>query len=259
VSFSNQSTGRSRRLFRHRTQAENVILLCESLYCARASIWAGRSAFSQMIKSPRVDQRLSVAGPARRAVLRGYGPYSGMRLMATTSKPTQSLAVLFCDIEGTSGLMAREGDLVVADLLRAFFENAGRLAVEHHCGFMKFIGDAFIAAFDDADRWLPFAFAVQNVTESDPVISDYHFGLRFSLHFGDVVFIETSYGKDIFGEDINIAARLNDLAGPGQVVISQAALRRLSAGQQASVGPSETVRIRKVGDIQIHRLPLTVP
>ena len=139
------------------------------------------------------------------------------------------------------------------------FENAGRLATEHHCTFMKFIGDAFLATFDKADQVLPFASAVQAVTESDPNIRDYHIGLRFSLHFGDVLCIETSYGKDILGEDINIAARLNDLAAPGQMVISQAALQRLSDNQKTLVGPSETARIRKAGDIQIHRFPLTAP
>ena len=46
-------------------------------------------------------------------------------------KLKQHLAVVFCDIAGTSQLMALEGDLVVADLLRAFFENAGRLGTDH--------------------------------------------------------------------------------------------------------------------------------
>jgi adenylate cyclase len=174
--------------------------------------------------------------------------------METSTK--QSLAVLFCDIVGTSQLMASEGDLVVAKLLRAFFENAGRLAAEHHCAFLKFIGDAFLAAFDRADQVLPFASAVMNVTESDPIIRDHHLGLRFSVHFGDVLFIETSYGKDILGEDINIAARLNDLAAPAQIVISDAALQRLPVSQQQVVGPSETAAIRKAGHIRFHRLSL---
>ena len=130
-----------------------------------------------------------------------------------SSNPTQSLAVLFCDIVGTTGLMAREGDLIVANLLRAFFENAGRLATEHHCSFMKFIGDAFLATFDKADQVLPFALAVQNVTESDVIIRDHHIGLRFSLHFGDVLCIETSYGKDILGQDINVDVVANDREG----------------------------------------------
>jgi len=174
--------------------------------------------------------------------------------MDTSSK--QSVAVLFCDIVGTSKLVASEGDLVVANLLRAFFENAGRLAAEHHCAFLKFIGDAFLAAFDSADQVLPFASAVVSVTESDPIIRDHHLGLRFSLHFGDVLCIETSYGKDILGEDINIAGRLNDLAAAGQIVISDVALQRLPVSQQQGVGPIETASIRRAGDIRFRRLRL---
>jgi class 3 adenylate cyclase len=80
--------------------------------------------------------------------------------------------------------------------------------------------------------------------------------LRFSLHFGDVLCIETSYGKDILGEDINIAARLNDLAAAGQIVISDAALQRLPVSQQQGVDPSETASIRRAGDFRFHRLRL---
>ena len=152
--------------------------------------------------------------------------------------------------------MAREGDLAVASLVRAFFENAGRLAREHHCGLMKFIGDGFIAAFDHADQALAFASAVQNITKSDAGISIYQIRLRFSLHFGDVLCIETSYGRDILGHDINTAARLNDLAAPGQLVISHAALQRLPTKQQVGVGPSETVNLKQVGAFQIHRVDL---
>jgi len=80
--------------------------------------------------------------------------------------------------------------------------------------------------------------------------------LRFSLHFGDVLCIETSYGKDILGEDINIAGRLNDLAAAGQIVISDVALQRLPVSQQQGVGPIETASIRRAGDIRFRRLRL---
>ena len=175
-----------------------------------------------------------------------------------TSNLKQSLAMVFCDIAGTSQLMASEGDLVIANLLRAFFENAGRLATEHHCSLIKFIADGFIAAFDSVDQVLPFASAVQNVVATDPSIRGYHIGLRFSLHFGEVLCIETSYGKDIYGDNVNIVARLNDLSTADQIVISHAALQRLPTTQQALAGPRETVRIKTAGDIQIHRFALTI-
>jgi adenylate cyclase len=174
-------------------------------------------------------------------------------------KLKQHLAVVFCDIAGTSQLMAREGDLVVADLLRAFFENAGRLGTQHHCELIKFIGDGFIAAFENASEVLPFFSAVQNLADTEPSIRGRQIRFQFSLHFGEVLCIETSYGKDILGDHVNIAARLNDLAEPGQIVISHVALEQMPAAQRALAGPSETAHVKAAGGIQIHRLALAVP
>ena len=45
----------------------------------------------------------------------------------------KSLALVFCDIVGSTRLIARVGDLVVATVLREFREQAGRLAKDNHC------------------------------------------------------------------------------------------------------------------------------
>src|ERR1700730_18579943 len=50
-----------------------------------------------------------------------------------TSNLRQPLAVVFCDIAGTSHLIAREGDLVTSTVLHDFFELSGRLSKEHDC------------------------------------------------------------------------------------------------------------------------------
>lgn len=168
----------------------------------------------------------------------------------------RSLAVVFCDLAGTTQLTAQEGDLVVANLIRDFYENAGRLGSEHHCLQIKFIGDGFLAAFENAADVLPCAAAVQDLAETQPSMRGRHLRFRFSLHFGEVLCIETSYGKDIFGDEVNTAAHLNDLADPGQIVISQAALQRMPAEQQSLAGPGETVRVRGAGELQVHRIEL---
>jgi class 3 adenylate cyclase len=53
------------------------------------------------------------------------------------------MALLFCDIAGSTRLVAQEGDLVAATVFREFREQAGGLAREHHCSMIKFLGDAF--------------------------------------------------------------------------------------------------------------------
>jgi class 3 adenylate cyclase len=173
-----------------------------------------------------------------------------------TSNLRQPLAVVFCDIAGTSDLMAREGDLVFSKILHEFYEHSGRLSQEHDCIFIKFIGDGFLATFANAADGLRFARSIQSLLHTLPALSDRGLGFRFSLHFGDCLCIDTSYGKDVFGNNINLVAYLNDLAQPGQIVISQAALDRMPAEQQALAGPGESVRVKSAGEVQIHRIGL---
>jgi adenylate cyclase len=175
-----------------------------------------------------------------------------------TPRLRQTLALVFCDIAGTSKLMAREGDLVMSTLLRDFFENAGRLASEHHSLLIKFIGDGFLAAFEDTGEPLPFALSVQKLLDTQPSMRGRQLAFRFSLHVGEALCIETSYGKDVFGDAVNLAAHLNALAEPDQIVISQAALARVPHEQQALAGLGERRQIKE-GEVGFHRVSLKAP
>jgi adenylate cyclase len=181
--------------------------------------------------------------------------------METT--PRQALAIVFCDIAGTTALIAEEGDLVISGVLRDFYEQSVRLSREHHCASMKFIGDGFLAAFENTAEVVPFVRSIQQLFRTVPALNGRGLAFRFSLHFGDALCIETSYGKDMLGDEINLAAHMNDLAQPGQIVISQAALDRLPADQRALAGPSEAVHVRawrsssgSGNEIVIHRIAL---
>ena len=81
-------------------------------------------------------------------------------------------------------------------------------------------------------------------------------GFKFSLHYGNVVLIETSYGKNLVGEAVNVAAHLNDLAQPNEIVISQAALERMPTDQRARAGARESREFKRVGDVIFRRVNL---
>src|SRR5690348_6742801 len=121
------------------------------------------------------------------------------------------LALLFCDIAGFTRLMAQEGDLVASALLREFYEHTGRLGREHHSLLVKFIGDGFLAAFERVDEVMPFVMSVESLLSENPTFVGRSLGFKFSLHYGNVLAIEMSYGTDVFGEEVNVAARLNEL------------------------------------------------
>jgi class 3 adenylate cyclase len=166
------------------------------------------------------------------------------------------LALVFCDIVGISRLVAREGDLVVSAVVREFFEQAGRLGRVHHCLMIKFMGDSFLAVFENLNDVMPFVVSVESLLSKNSTFVGRLEGFRFSLHHGSVLYIETSYGSDVLGMDVNIAAYLNDLAQPHEIVISRTALERMPGDYQARAGASESCQFKQGGDVEFRRVNL---
>jgi len=171
----------------------------------------------------------------------------------------KALALVFCDIAGSTRLKAQEGDLVLATVLREFIEQAGRLSREHHCLMIKFVGDAFLAAFESTDDVMPFIISVKNLLSQNSMFVGRLEGFYFSLHYGDVLYVETSYGSEVFGEAVRVAAYLSELKVPHEIVVSQAALGLLPGDYRIRAGASETRSFKGVGDVEFHRIPLLGP
>jgi len=177
----------------------------------------------------------------------------------------KSLALVFCDIVGSTRLIARLGDLVASAVIREFIEHAGRLGRQHHCLMIKFLGDGFLAAFENLDDVMPFLISIEGLLSQNSTLigqlEEFQLirrleGFYFSLHYGNVLYIETSYGNDVLGEDVNVAAHLSEIAQPNEVVISQAALERMPADYQFRAGASEVRTFKRVGDVAFRRVKL---
>src|SRR5262245_39667627 len=109
-----------------------------------------------------------------------------MEAQAPLRKP---LALVFCDIAGFTRLMAEEGDLVVSALLREFFEHTGRLGREHLCLMIKFIGDGFLAAFENIGDVMPFVISIKGLLSENSTFVGRSLAFKFSLHYGSVLYI----------------------------------------------------------------------
>ncbi len=176
-----------------------------------------------------------------------------MEASAPLRKP---LALVFCDISGFTRLMAREGDLVAFTVIREFREHTGRLGKEHHGLMIKFIADGFLAAFENVDDVMPLLISVENLLSENPRFVGRSLGFKFSLHYGSAVYIQTSYGSDVLGDAVNVAARLSEIAQPNEVVVSQAALERMPSDYRARAGASERREFKGAGDVEFRRLSL---
>ena len=176
--------------------------------------------------------------------------------MITTSGKTDSrerdarrgkLAILFGDVARTTFLIEVAGDLLVINALKEFFGRLSALESEYHGRVVKTFGDGFLAIFDDVVAALGFAASLQKSLDTNPIlVAEHRLMLRLSLHYEEVFLVKTSYGDDILGHAVNVVARINRCAQPGEVVITDSARDALPSDQQQSVIPREVVAVKGV-------------
>jgi adenylate cyclase len=153
-------------------------------------------------------------------------------------------AILAADVVGYSRLMAADEAGTLAALKRyreAIFDPA---VTAHNGRVVKLIGDGVIAEFGSVVDAVNCALSVQrsNATMSDLSASQPVIVLRIGINLGDVI-IE---GDDIYGDGVNIAARLEPLAEPGGICVSSIV--------NESVGNRIDARFQDGGDISVKNI-----
>ncbi len=126
---------------------------------------------------------------------------------------TRQLAcIVFTDIVGYSALMGRDEQKAFDVLIKN--RQLQKPIVEAHRGrLLKEMGDGMMASFSTATDAVNAA--IQILEKS---MADSHFQLRIGIHLGEVVF----ENEDVFGDGVNIASRIQAVALPGSIYISDA-------------------------------------
>ena len=127
-------------------------------------------------------------------------------------------AILAADVAGYSRLMGADEAAALAalrELRGALFEP---IVANHRGNVMKRMGDGWLVEFAAVVDAVRCAIAVQRGLADHPLIK-----LRIGVHIGDIVHQD----EDIYGDGINVAARLQEIAAPGSVVISDLAERSI--------------------------------
>ena len=133
-------------------------------------------------------------------------------------------AIMFTDLVGYSALSQKDEALALElleehrQLLRPFF-------TQHHGREIKTIGDAFLVEFASAVEAVRCAIAIQKAltAHTSVVAPERQIQVRIGLHVGDVVIEE----NDVLGDGVNIAARIEPLASPGGICLSEDVARQV--------------------------------
>ena len=136
-------------------------------------------------------------------------------------------AVLFSDIEGYSEQMDQdeEGALTRLERHNQVFD---REIQREHGTVIKTMGDAYMVEFSTARSAVKCALRVQSsLAEQDgePIL------VRIGIHVGDVI----DQGGDLFGETVNVAARIEKFSPPGAVCVSEAVLQQVKRKVNATL------------------------
>jgi class 3 adenylate cyclase/tetratricopeptide (TPR) repeat protein len=163
------------------------------------------------------------------------------------------VTVLFCDIVGSTALTERLGPEDMQRLLSRFFE-LSVAEVERYGGTVnKFLGDGFMALVgvpaaheDHARRAVLAALAIhERLQEGEEAEDVSALRLRMGLNTGRTLVGSLGAGRSldytVVGDTANVAARLQQLAEPGTIVVSEATAR-LVAGY---------VRLKSIGSVQV--------
>jgi len=119
-----------------------------------------------------------------------------------------SLTFLFTDLKGSTELYDRVGDLVAYDLVRAHFRVLNEIVASEAGAVVKTIGDAVMATFPTPDRALA---AALRMHESVRRIKN-DLLLKIGIHEGPCLAVTLNDRLDYFGQTVNIAARVQNLA-----------------------------------------------
>jgi len=130
----------------------------------------------------------------------------------TPESPIRKLAaIMFTDMVGYTALM-QEDEPKARELIERQREILESLVKKHVGEVLQYVGDGTFCTFNSAIEAVGCAIEIQNALVSEKEIS-----LRIGIHVGDVV----SKGEEIYGDGVNVASRLEPLAEPGGVCISE--------------------------------------
>ena len=179
--------------------------------------------------------------------------------MNSPSSQRHLAAIMFTDVAGYSAIAQRDDALALElleehrGILRPLFAQFGGREI-------KTIGDAFMVEFTSALNAANCAVEIQRALakRNHDVATDRHIEVRIGIHIGDVMHRD----NDVYGDGVNIASRIQPLAKPGGICVSQDVERQIHNAftpRLKKLGPTELKNIQMPMDLFRVVLPWEKP
>lgn len=162
--------------------------------------------------------------------------------------------VVFADLVGSTGMFERLGDETASHFLTQLMGVLSGVFEQHHGRVVKVLGDGLFVVFGKEDEALAACISIQKRLLDQPI----HPGagmapvqMQIGVDCGEVVEIE----GDCFGDTVNSAARLADLAGAAQILTTENVWATLLPVQRASLRSMGPMYLRgRAGASHVYRV-----
>src|SRR5881296_2104242 len=165
--------------------------------------------------------------------------------MSADSEQRKLAAIMFTDMVGYSAL-AQSDDKLALELLEEHRELLREIFPRFNGTEVKTIGDGFLVEFNSALEAAQCAIEIQRTLakRNHDVSAERRIEVRIGIHIGDVV----HRGGDVYGDGVNIASRIEQLAGAGGICVSMDVERQIRNALEA--------RFEKFGSADLKNIKL---
>jgi class 3 adenylate cyclase len=154
--------------------------------------------------------------------------------------PSRDLLVLFADISGSTAIYEQLGDAAAVELIQGLLARMEEEAYFHKGTVIKSIGDELLCTFPDVISALAGATAMQQQAAAVEGPGGRKLALRIGMHYGAAL----EDRGDVFGDAVNIAARVVELARPGQVLITDSCFDKIPPLGRSRIRAIDRMNVR---------------
>ncbi len=168
------------------------------------------------------------------------------------------ITILAADVAGYSRLMAADESGTFARLKAHRKELLEPKTAEYHGRVVKLTGDGVLMEFGSVVDAVLFAVDVQRaMAERDAAISEQHrIRYRIGINIGDIIVD----GEDIYGDGVNVAARLEGLAEPGSVYVSRSVYNQIKGKTGLGFEDLGEKQVKNIPEpVRVYRVDLAQP
>lgn len=164
------------------------------------------------------------------------------------SKAERNLCVLFADVSGSTRLYEKLGDKEALHAVERCLNRMTRATEQFKGRVVKTIGDEVMAVFDSAEAGMDAACSMQQRVDDLPPVSGIKLAIRIGFHFGPAI----EDAKDVFGDTVNMAARMAGLAKAGQIITTAETVGALPTLLQQSTREIDALSVKgKAEDVRV--------